>query len=219
MLMSQEIEARIKESGVIAVLVLEEFNHIRPTVESLLSGGVKAVELTLRTALALEAIEVIHTEYPQMLLGVGTILTPQQVEDAKRAGADFGVAPGLNRNVMDAALKAKLPFAPGVATPSDIEAALEYGCNLLKFFPAEPLGGLSYLKSMYAPYAHLGLSFIPLGGISQDNLSSYAKEACIGGIGGSWIASKDLIANEQWDVIENQARQAVQVFSEEKRYG
>ena len=165
MIMTEEIEQRIREAGIVAVLVLQQEQEVRPTVEALLAGGVQAVELTLRTPIALDAIRIIHTEYPEMLLGVGTILTPHQITEVQEAGGDFGVAPGLNRAVMDAALAAGLPFAPGIATPSDIESALEYGCRILKFFPAEPSGGLSYLRSMYAPYAHLGLSFIPLGGI------------------------------------------------------
>jgi 2-dehydro-3-deoxyphosphogluconate aldolase/(4S)-4-hydroxy-2-oxoglutarate aldolase len=216
MLMSKEIEKRIKEAGIVSVLVIEQEQHIRPVVESLLAGGVTAIELTLRTPIALEAVDIIHQEYPEMLLGVGTILTPDQVAQAKQAGADFGVAPGLNRRVMDAALEAKLPFGPGIATPSDIESALEYGCKLLKFFPAEPMGGLSYLRSMYAPYAHLGLSFIPLGGISQENLAEYAREKSIGAIGGSWIAAKKLIADQKWDTITQQARDAVDVFFKER---
>lgn len=216
MLMSKEIEKRIKEAGIVSVLVIEQEQHIRPVVESLLAGGVTAIELTLRTPIALEAVNIIHQEYPEMLLGVGTILTPDQVAQAKQAGADFGVAPGLNRRVMDAALEAKLPFGPGIATPSDIESALEYGCKLLKFFPAEPMGGLSYLRSMYAPYAHLGLSFIPLGGISQENLAEYAREKSIGAIGGSWIAAKKLIADQKWDTITQQARNAVDVFFKER---
>lgn len=216
MLMSKEIEKRIKEAGIVSVLVIEQEQHIRPVVESLLAGGVTAIELTLRTPIALEAVDIIHQEYPEMLLGVGTILTPDQVAQAKQAGADFGVAPGLNRRVMDTALEAKLPFGPGIATPSDIESALEYGCKLLKFFPAEPMGGLSYLRSMYAPYAHLGLSFIPLGGISQENLAEYAREKSIGAIGGSWIAAKKLIADQKWDTITQQARDAVDVFFKER---
>jgi 2-dehydro-3-deoxyphosphogluconate aldolase/(4S)-4-hydroxy-2-oxoglutarate aldolase len=216
MLMSQEIENRIKQAGIVSVLVIEKQQHIRPVVEALLEGGVTAIELTLRTPIALEAVNIIHQGYPEMLLGVGTILTPDQTVQAKQAGADFGVSPGLNRKVMDAALEAALPFGPGIATPSDIESALEYGCKLLKFFPAEPMGGLSYLRSMYAPYAHLGLSFIPLGGISQENLAEYAREKSIGAIGGSWIAAKKLIADQKWDTITRQARDAVDVFFKER---
>ena len=219
MIMHAHMEQRIKEAGIIAVLVLQHEQDIRPTVEALLAGGVHAVELTLRTSIALDAIRIIHTEYPEMLLGVGTILTPNQIPEVQECGGDFGVAPGLNRAVMDAALAAGLPFAPGIATPSDIESALEYGCRILKFFPAEPSGGLSYLRSMYAPYAHLGLSFIPLGGISQKNLAEYAREPMIGGIGGSWIAPKELIAAKQWDTITAAAHEARTTFFKERNHG
>lgn len=219
MLMDRETEKRIREAGVIAVLAIEKKKHVRPTVEALLQGGVRAVELTLRTDIALEAISLIHREYPEILLGVGTILTPEQVGEVKRAGANFGVAPGLNRKVMDAAIEQRLPFAPGIATPSEIESALEYGCRIMKFFPAEPMGGLAYLRSMSAPYAHLGLSFIPLGGISQENLPLYAREKAICGIGGSWLASRALILGEEWQTITAQAESAMKTFFEEKGNG
>ncbi|MCF7944654.1 MAG: bifunctional 4-hydroxy-2-oxoglutarate aldolase/2-dehydro-3-deoxy-phosphogluconate aldolase [Spirochaetia bacterium] len=219
MIMPHEIEEKIKKAGIIAVLVMQEEKHIRPTIEALLEGGVTAIELTLRTHIAIEAIKIIHREYPQILLGAGTILTPRQVNDVKEAGADFGVTPGLNRKVMNEALSAQLPFAPGVATPSDIESALEYDCRILKFFPAEPMGGLPYLKSMHAPYAHLGLSFIPLGGINQQNLPLYAKESSICGIGGSWIASKKLISEQRWDKITEQAQTAMTSFFKEGKNG
>lgn len=216
MLMDRDMVNRIKKAGIISVLVIEENQHIRPVVDALLAGGVTAIELTLRTPIALEAVKIIHQEYPEMLLGVGTILTVDQVLQAKLAGADFGVAPGLNRRVMDAALEMNLPFGPGIATPSDIESALEYDCKLLKFFPAEPMGGLRYLRSMYTPYAHLDLSFVPLGGISQENLPDYAREKAIGAIGGSWIASRNQIMDQHWDAITKQARNAVEVFFKER---
>lgn len=219
MIMDIAIQNKIKKAGVIAVLVVDELNHIRPTIESLLAGGVQAIELTLRTPIALEAISYINQEYPEILLGVGTILTPKQIHQVKEAGADFGVAPGMNRRVIDASIAAELPFAPGIATPSDIESALEYECKILKFFPAEPSGGLSYLKSINAPYSHLGLSYIPLGGINEANLSLYAREAFICGVGGSWIAPKSLILEEQWETITARAKNAVAVFTQEKQNG
>jgi 2-dehydro-3-deoxyphosphogluconate aldolase/(4S)-4-hydroxy-2-oxoglutarate aldolase len=217
MLMNIEIQNRIKDAGIVAVLIFHEKKEIRPTIEALSSGGVSAIELTLRTPIALEAITIVHTHYPHILCGAGTVLSPRQISDAQKAGADFAVAPGLNRKVMDEAKRMGLPFAPGIITASDIESALEYDCTLLKFFPAEKIGGIAYLKSLNAPYQHLGLSFLPLGGINTANLTSYAKEPIIAGIGGSWIASSSLIAAGDWDAIEKNACSAVKRFREERK--
>lgn len=216
MLMNAAMQRRVQEAGIVAVLVLHETEQVRPTIEALLAGGIEAVELTLRTPVALDAVRIIHEEYSQMLCGVGTILTAQQAVAAQQAGADFGVAPGLNRKVMDTAKRIGLPYAPGIATPSDIESALEYDCRLLKFFPAETIGGIEYLKSMNAPYNHLGLSYIPLGGINERNLASYAKESIIAGIGGSWIASASLISEGRWNAITDNAKTAVDMFYKER---
>jgi 2-dehydro-3-deoxyphosphogluconate aldolase/(4S)-4-hydroxy-2-oxoglutarate aldolase len=169
------------------------------------------MELTLRTEAALDALASIRSAVPEMLAGVGTVLTPDQVRAVRDAGASFGVAPGLNRTVLDAARDADLPFAPGVATPSDIESALEYGCRVLKFFPAEPSGGLPYLKSMAAPYAHLGLRFIPLGGLNEDNLGEWLASPLVAAVGGSWIAPRELICTRDWTEIGGRAATAVRI--------
>ena len=136
------------------------------------------------------------------------MLTPEQIGDVVDAGASFAVSPGLNRSVVAAAEKAGLPFAPGIATPSDIEGALAFGCRTLKFFPAEHLGGIPYLKSIAAPYQHLGCKYIPLGGVSQDNLAAYLAEPLIAAVGGSWLAPKDLVNARDWAAIEERARVA-----------
>jgi len=169
------------------------------------------MELTLRTPAAMEALLSIRGEVPEMIAGVGTILTPQQVGEVAAAGAAFGVAPGMNPRVVMEAKQTGLPFAPGVCTPSDIEAALECGCRVLKFFPSEPLGGMGYLKSISAPYAHLGLSFIPLGGVDAGNAESYLREPNILALGGSWIAPRDLIRNRDWAAITQRAAQVAEI--------
>jgi 2-dehydro-3-deoxyphosphogluconate aldolase/(4S)-4-hydroxy-2-oxoglutarate aldolase len=151
-----------------------------------------------------------------MLTGVGTVLTPDQARQVLDAGAEFGVAPGMNPRVVEAALEAGLPFAPGVCTPSDIERALEFDRRLLKLFPAEPSGGLSYLRTVAAPYAHLGIRYIPLGGLTQQNLADYLREPAVGGIGGSWIAPRDWIRNRNWSGITAAAREAVRVRDSER---
>jgi len=209
---TQELTVRIQQAGVVAVLTVDDPQDAAPLSRALLAGGVDCIELTLRTPAAIDALKRIKAETPQVLIGIGTILTPAQVADVVAAGAAFGVAPGMNPRVVRAAQEAGLPFAPGVATPSDIEQALELGCRVLKFFPAEPSGGLKYLKSMAAPYAHLGLRFIPLGGLEARDLETYLADSIIPAVGGSWLAPRDLIQQGNWQQITENARQAVEII-------
>ena len=146
-----------------------------------------------------------------MMVGIGTVLTPDQVKQITKLGAAFGVAPGLNPDVVKTAQKEGLPFSPGIVTPSDIECAIRLGCNVLKYFPAEPAGGLAYLKSMANPYNHLGLKYVPLGGLNKDNFKAYLEFPFILAVGGSWIAKRDVIQKNDWNTITNNARQASQV--------
>ncbi|MFZ5828712.1 MAG: bifunctional 4-hydroxy-2-oxoglutarate aldolase/2-dehydro-3-deoxy-phosphogluconate aldolase [Planctomycetota bacterium] len=204
----QALLERIEQSGVIAVLVVDQVNHAVPLARALLAGGVSVMELTLRTPAAIDALKAIRAEVPEMLAGIGTILTPEQVDAVKEAGGAFGVAPGTNPRVIRRAQEVGLPFSPGIATPSDIEAALELGCRDLKFFPAEPSGGLKYLQSAAAPYAHLGVRFIPLGGLNAENMRTYLADKLTLAIGGSWLAPRDVIGRQDWGTIEKNAREA-----------
>lgn len=208
------ILARIGRSGLIAVLVIDRVEDAVPLARALVDNGVDAMELTLRTEAAVDALRAIRAEVPEMLAGIGTILTPEQVREVKQADAAFGVAPGLNPRVIEEARRVGLPFAPGVATPSEIEQALERGLRILKFFPAEPSGGLAYLKSMNAPYAHLGLKYIPLGGVNPQNLAEYLHESIILAVGGSWIAKRDIIQQRDWKTIGANAAQASSIVKE-----
>jgi len=200
--------ASLHHAGIVAVLIIDNSNDAVPVAKALLAGGVKCIELTLRTAAAMESLRRIRTEVPEMIAGAGTILTVKQVAEAKAVGADFGVAPGMNSRTVKKAERLGLPFAPGVCTPSDIEQALQCGCRLLKFFPAEPLGGIAYLRNIAAPFAHLDLRFIPLGGIDDGNAEQYLGEPHILALGGSWIAPRDLIQKQDWPTITRRARQA-----------
>jgi 2-dehydro-3-deoxyphosphogluconate aldolase/(4S)-4-hydroxy-2-oxoglutarate aldolase len=204
----ESIGQRVHATGVVAVLVLERENDAVPVARALLAGGVDCIELTLRTPCAMEAARRIHDACPQMLLGMGTVITPAQVREVAALGASFAVAPGLNPRVIAAAREAGLPFAPGVCTPTDIELAVEAGCRLVKFFPAEPSGGLAYLRAIYAPFAHLGLRFIPLGGVDSANAAAYLREPSVAALGGSWLAPKDVIARGDWAAITAAARAA-----------
>jgi len=213
------IAGKIEECGVVAVLTVERVEDAVPLARALLAGGVEAMELTLRTPAAVDALRAVVAQVPEMLAGVGTVLTPAQVADVHAAGAAFAVAPGTNPTVLQAAKELGLPFAPGVATPSEIEQALELGCRILKFFPAEPIGGLPYLKSMATPYAHLGIRFMPLGGVNATNMVDYMRSPLVLGVGGSWIAKKDTIAARDWDAITATAREATETAKATRAQG
>jgi len=209
---SQPLADRIKAAGVIAVLVIDDVNDAVPLAQTLIEGGVSVIELTLRTDAALESVRRIRAEVPDMLVGVGTILSPQQVDHVVQAGAAFGVSPGMNPVTVAAAKAAGLSFAPGVCTPTDIELALAVGCKLLKFFPCEPSGGLSYLRSIAAPFDHLGVSFIPLGGIDSLNADTYLSDPLVHAIGGSWVAPRQTIRARNWVLIREHAMRAAQLI-------
>ncbi len=211
MQLTDDIWQRVRESRIIAVLVVDSADEALSACEALLAGGIDAIELAMRTPAAAEAMRAVHDRLPQMLLGAGTVLTPAQVHQCKAAGCDFAVAPGCSRRVVAEAVKAQLPFAPGIATPSDIEAALEFDCRILKFYPAELMGGLDSLTSMVGPYQHLGLRFIPLGGVNEQNYAAYLANPLIWAVGGSWLAPRKLIQQRDWAEITRRAGEAMQM--------
>lgn len=196
---------KLHRAGVIAVLMITRAEDAVPLAQALLTGGVSSIELTLRTEAALDCVRRIRAEVPDMTVGVGTILTPGQANDAKEAGASFGVSPGMNARVVAEARRIGLPFAPGICTPTDIELALEADCRLLKFFPCEPCGGLPYLKTIAAPFMHLNLQFIPLGGVNAANAATYLQDSSVLALGGSWLAPKELVAQGNWMAITDLA--------------
>ncbi len=212
--MSPEIIDKIDEAGIIAVLVIDELKHAVPVARALLAGGVDTVELTLRTPVALDAACAIKNEVPEINLGFGTVLTVQQVEAVAKLGADFAVAPGCNPKVIEAAHENGLSFAPGIMTPTDIEMAIEQGCHILKYFPAESSGGMNHLVNMVAPYQYLGLKFIPLGGLSMANAASYLESPLITAIGGSWLAKRPLIQAENWEAITQNAKEIKELIKQ-----
>jgi 2-dehydro-3-deoxyphosphogluconate aldolase/(4S)-4-hydroxy-2-oxoglutarate aldolase len=200
----------IRQQKIIAVVVIDDAKSAVPLARALLDGGISAIELTLRTPAAFESLKNIREHCPEMMAGLGTVITTAQVEQAAAAGAAFAVSPGLNPNIVRVAQAAGLPVAPGIVTPSDIECAVELGCKLLKFFPAEPSGGIAYLNSMAGPYAHLGLEYIPLGGLDENNFARYLALKNVPAVGGSWIAPRDLIQNNAWTTITDNARNAME---------
>ena len=192
---------------VVAGFSVEKVEQAVPLAKALMAGGLDVTELTLRTPAAMDAIKAIRAALPDVVLGVGTILTPEQAIDVKEAGADFGVAPGMNPVVVETAAEVGLPFAPGIATPSELEAAIELGCRFVKLFPAGALGGISYLRSMAAPYKHLGIQYLPLGGVNADNMLDYLNEPNVPAVGGSWIVKQALVDAEDWEGITAHARE------------
>lgn len=211
---AEEVFAKLESAGVLAVLMIDNVDDAVPLAEALLEGGIRAMELTLRTDAAIGALRAIKKAMPEMVAGIGTILTPEQVKQVSDEGAAFGVSPGMNPRVVQAALDCRLPFAPGILTPTDIEAALEFGLRRLKFFPAETSGGLAYLRSMAPPYNHLGVKYIPLGGVSQANLAEYLSEPLVAAVGGSWLAPKQAIADGDWTRIKELAQAASKTVKE-----
>ena len=200
---------RLARGRNVAVAVVEDPERAVPLARALLAGGVDAIELAFRTPRAAEALRRIAAEVPGVLVGAGTVLAPAQVREAKEAGAAFAVAPGFNPDVVRAAADAGLPFAPGVMTPSEIEGALALGCTrLLKFFPASVAGGVAGLRTLAAPYRHLGVRFLPLGGLTAANTAEWLAEPLVAACGGSWIAPAALVAAGNWAAIEENARAA-----------
>jgi 2-dehydro-3-deoxyphosphogluconate aldolase / (4S)-4-hydroxy-2-oxoglutarate aldolase len=200
---------RILAKRIVPVVVLDHVESAEPLAEALLAGGLDIMEVTFRTAAAEESIRRIATRLPEILIGAGTLLEKDQVQRAKNAGAVFGLAPGLNPNIIAAANEIELQFSPGVMTPSDVELALSLGCKLLKFFPAEAAGGVNMLKSLAGPYGHTGVKFIPTGGVSSGNLASYLKLPIVAAIGGSWMVDKQLVNECKWGEITRITQEAL----------
>ncbi|MBL9201587.1 MAG: bifunctional 4-hydroxy-2-oxoglutarate aldolase/2-dehydro-3-deoxy-phosphogluconate aldolase [Opitutaceae bacterium] len=205
------LAGRLSRSGVAAVVTVENPDDAVPIARALLDGGVGAIELTFRTARAAEAIRRIRAEVPDILAGAGTLLTRTHVLAALEAGALFGVAPGCNPATLAAARECGLPFAPGVMTPTDIEIALEHGCRVLKYFPASNLAGPSALETMAAPFAHLGVRFIPLGGINLASLPQWLASPSVLCVGGSWLAPREIIQRQDWATLRRNAELAAEV--------
>ncbi|MBT7162081.1 MAG: bifunctional 4-hydroxy-2-oxoglutarate aldolase/2-dehydro-3-deoxy-phosphogluconate aldolase [Victivallales bacterium] len=207
--MSDMILDELRSYGVVPVVAVPSVDAGLRLCEALLRGGLPVAEVTFRTDAAAATIAAARERFPEMILGAGTVLTPEQVQRSVDSGARFAVAPGCNPTIVTAAQEAGLVFAPGVCTPSDIERALELGCRFLKFFPAEAAGGVPMLKSLIAPYRHLGVGFCPTGGVKAANMLEYLGLPEVGFVGGTWVASGKLIEAGAWDEIAILARTAV----------
>jgi 2-dehydro-3-deoxyphosphogluconate aldolase/(4S)-4-hydroxy-2-oxoglutarate aldolase len=212
--MSQKtILNRVAALGVVPVIAIEKVETALLLADALLEGGLPIVEITFRTAAAAEVIRRITQERPQLVVGAGTVLTSANLEAAKASGAAFAVAPGLNPQIVKQAQQMDLPCVPGVATPSDIELGLALGCNLLKFFPAEALGGVPMIEALSAPYKHTGVRFMPTGGVNTGNLEAYLKLDTVAAVGGTWIAKKDDLTVGKWDDIRQRCQATLEIVA------
>jgi 2-dehydro-3-deoxyphosphogluconate aldolase / (4S)-4-hydroxy-2-oxoglutarate aldolase len=203
----------IAQCGIVPVIALDSVDDAIPLADALLEGGLPLVEITFRTAAAAEVIERLCWQRPSLLVGAGTVVTVENLQAARTSGAKFGVAPGLNRQIVTAAARAGLPFVPGVCTPSEVEQAVALGCRVLKFFPAELNGGVEMLKALAAPYAHMGVRFIPFGGVTINNLASYLAVDAVMAIGGTLLAKKEDLAAGNWSDIRDRCKKALDIVA------
>lgn len=196
----------LKSQPVMPVLIIERIEDAVPLARALAAGGLKAIEVTLRTPVALDAIRAIAAESPDTLVGAGTILTPADYDAAVNAGSKFIVSPGATPALFAAAKASDVPFLPGTATASEILAAREAGLRVVKFFPAEQSGGAPFLKAISSPIADM--SFCPTGGISLKNAGDYLSLPNVVCVGGSWVAPKELVVAGDWAGITKLASEA-----------
>ncbi|MDD6004149.1 MAG: bifunctional 4-hydroxy-2-oxoglutarate aldolase/2-dehydro-3-deoxy-phosphogluconate aldolase, partial [Firmicutes bacterium] len=191
---------KIKSFGVIPVVVLENAEDAKPLAEALVKGGLPVAEVTFRTAAAKESIRIMSENYPEMLVGAGTVLSVSQVDEAVEAGAKFIVTPGFDEEVVDYCLSKDIPVFPGVITPTEVTMAVKKGLKVVKFFPASQFGGLKTIKALSAPFGMV--KFMPTGGIDASNLSEYLSSDKIVACGGSWMVKGDLVKAKEFDKIE-----------------
>ena len=206
-----EIFEKFGKIGIIPVVVLDDAKDAEKLGEALVAGGLPCAEVTFRTDAALESIKIM-AQNKDLLVGAGTVLTIEQVDKAVNAGAKFIVSPGLNPKVVKYCVDNNIPITPGTQTPSEMEQALELGLKVVKFFPAEPAGGLNMIKAVAAPYT--SLKFMPTGGINSKNVVDYLMYDRILACGGSWMVKKDLIAAGSWDKLKSMIKEAAEIVKE-----
>ena len=206
---------QIGAMGIIPVVVLNKVNDAEPLANALVAGGLACAEVTFRTDAAEESIKVIAKKFPDMLVGAGTVLSVEQVDRAIGAGAKFIVSPGLNPKVVEYCIKKGYPVCPGIMTPTELEVALGFGLDVVKFFPAENAGGLKMIKAMSAPY--IMMKFMPTGGINATNVRDYLACDKILACGGSWMVKGDLINAGNFGEIERLTHEASEIVKEVRK--
>ncbi|AIJ25108.1 bifunctional 4-hydroxy-2-oxoglutarate aldolase/2-dehydro-3-deoxy-phosphogluconate aldolase [Amycolatopsis methanolica] len=193
-------------SPVLPVVVVDDAADAVPLAKALVAGGIRAIELTLRTPAGLAAIERVAAEVPEIVVGAGTVVTPEQARQAADAGSAFLVTPGCTDRLLEAVSGTGLPFLPGVSTVSEAMRVAEHGITALKFFPAEASGGAAYLKALGGPLPQL--RFCPTGGVTVQNAPTYLALSTVGCVGGTWLTPKDAVAAGDFGRIEQLAREA-----------
>lgn len=196
-------------SPVIPVMVINKLEHAVPLANALVEGGLKVLEITLRTPVALEAIKKVKAEVPNAIVGAGTVINLETLEQTIDAGSEFIVSPGVTDTLIDAALKASIPILPGIVTPSEVMHLLEKGITEMKFFPAEAAGGIPMVKSIGGPLPQV--TFCPTGGVNPKNAGDYLALKNVACVGGSWMAPADLVDAEDWDEIKRRTIEAVAI--------
>ena len=207
-----EVLEKLGQYGIVPVVVLNDSKDAAPLADALCDGGLACAEVTFRTEAAADSIRIMTEKHPEMMVGAGTVLTTKQVDEAVKAGARFIVSPGLNPTVVKYCIEKNIPITPGVATPSEMEQAIELGLNLVKFFPAEPSGGLAMINAVAAPYTML--KFMPTGGINPNNVKDYLNSDKIFACGGSWMVKGNLINDGNFDKIKELTKEAVNIVKE-----
>ena len=197
--------------GIVPVVVLQDAAKAEPLAEALCKGGLACAEVTFRTDAAEESIRIMSEKFPEMLVGAGTVLTTEQADRAVKAGAKFIVSPGLNPEVVKWCQAHEVPVIPGIVTPTEMAQAIGLGLTMVKFFPAEPAGGISMIKAMAAPY--VGLKFMPTGGIDAKNLEDYLSSDKIICCGGSWMVKGDLVKAGEFDKIRELTAEACKLVA------
>ena len=213
----KKILEEIGKCGIVPVIVIEDVENAVPLAEALIDAGLPVAEVTFRTKSAKESIDKIAKAFPEIHLGAGTVLTVDQVKSAVDVGAKYIVSPGINSKVVEYCVTKDISITPGIATPTEIEMALEFNLEVVKYFPAEPLGGVNYLKAISAPFG--GLKFIPTGGIDEKNIISYLQFSKVLACGGSWMVKSDLITNKKFDVIKKLTSEALKIVTSARDTG
>ncbi len=206
------ITERVQQIGIIPVVSIQKLEHALPLAEALMEGGLACAEITFRTAAAADAIAQIRSRFPEIFLGAGTVLTAEQVDVAINAGAEYIVSPGTNPAVVDHCLAKGVTIFPGVCTPTEIELALAKGVDVLKFFPAEPMGGVKFLQAICAPYKHV--RFIPTGGVDAKNIGHYLALPQVIACGGSWMVKPEWLDAGEFGKVKMMASEAVGLVRE-----
>lgn len=206
-----KIEDILTSAPVVPVIVIDRVEQAVPLAQALVDGGLKVLEVTLRSAVAMQAIQAIARSVPDAILGVGTVTRPQQFQECVEAGAQFAVSPGLTDSLLDASRTAGLPFLPGVFTPTEVMHAQAQGFTQLKLFPASQAGGIGMLKAMHGPLPDV--VFCPTGGIGADNFGEFLRLPNVACVGGSWVCPADAVQQQDWERIQQLAQEAIRIAS------